>query len=46
MGPLPAVRLEPYLPTFTNIGVDYFGTLYVSLDVELKNDTDVCSRAW
>jgi hypothetical protein len=31
MAPLPADRLKAYIPAFTNVGVDYFGPLYVSI---------------
>lgn len=31
MAPLPAARLQAFVPAFTNVGVDYFGPLYVSI---------------
>lgn len=31
LAPLPPARLEPFLPPFTNIGVDYFDPVYVSV---------------
>lgn len=31
MGPLPASRIKTHLPPFTNVGIDFFGPLYVVL---------------
>lgn len=36
MGPLPAVRLEPYLPAFTHTGLDYFGYIHVLVGRRLE----------
>ena len=32
MAPLPAARLQAFVTTFTNVGVDSFGPLYVSIE--------------
>ncbi len=50
MGPLPDERLEPDKPPFTNVGVDFFGPMFVkSCRRQLKRYgclfTCLCSRA-